>query len=277
MIDLFDNSGPSGRNTMYADLPATPLFSSDDELALESRVVSTGIKSDKSHYMARMELMDRTGASVLPSERFEQPTPISDIDNNVCTENAIEEGQESPFMADPLLALEKSKSNLSAGTRPLSQRSPDLLGERTLTELSQVGPLPNFLTSDMAKQYTDNISTDSAFESTFTTSDYATSHYSEKFTMSHADQQSSKRSEVSDETNNMFDVEQMSVLEYEGEESVSNDSEFDSNSMKKHDVALTLGSKYNSMESVEEEDDMYPGEISVEITPRESGTRLTLT
>ena len=207
--------------TMYADLPTTPGFSSElSELAL-SRGVSLydskngELKSAKSRYNARMglmDLMDRSGAVHVPGERWEPPTPIS--------RSGSSEHDPTPSLEDPLLQLHMEKSNLTNITSEShgSQRSFDniKITERTLTNLSQVGPLPSFMprgNSD-GKSY-DAISTDSAFESGFSASEYeGHSHYSEMMTVSHVDQQSSKDS-VTSETNEIFDVERDSAGEAE--------------------------------------------------------------
>ncbi|XP_053386355.1 uncharacterized protein LOC123538280 isoform X3 [Mercenaria mercenaria] len=250
VIDMYDTSG---RNTMYADIPTTPGSYSDNDELIFSRGVSmhdaksVGIKSEKSRFNARMDLLDRAGASVYPGERVEQPTPLSDLmGDDVGNDVFLMDDHQSPFMQDPLLnfdqeplmsldqeplmsldqepvlsldqeLLSREKSNVSGGTvkgSPISLENL-LLKERTLTDLSQVGPLPNFMPRDNTGRNFDEISTDSAFESAISVSEYDTSHFSEKWTMSHADQQSSKHSQISDE-NNMFDVEQVSILEYEG-------------------------------------------------------------
>ncbi|WAR09983.1 hypothetical protein MAR_035059 [Mya arenaria] len=254
VIDRYDTSG---QNTMYAEMPATPGYSSENSELGFSRGVSmitiksAGQKSNNSRYNARMELLDRGGASVMPTDRYEMPTPLSDIDNDAFmldgyTLKEVDEDNEdgSPFMKDPLAlfddddydddedvgGLERGLSNLS-GRDVLKSRenliSRDTartrdsfegmrLKERTATELSQVGPLPKFLARDNTARNFDDVSTDSAIESAISISEYATSHFSEKMTLSHLEQQSSQQSQVSEE-NNMFDVDQVSNLEYEGD------------------------------------------------------------
>ncbi|XP_060567662.1 uncharacterized protein LOC132726366 isoform X3 [Ruditapes philippinarum] len=233
VIDMYDTSG---RNTMYADLPTTPGSYSDNDELVFSRDVSmhgaksTGLKSEKSRFNARMDLLDRAGASVYPGERLEQPTPLSDLMGNDVDNAEFMMTNDSPFMQDPLLNFDeepvkdfdedllfKERSDVSKGSAKSSPKSLDklLLKERTLTDLSLVGPLPNFMHRDNTGRNFDEISTDSAFESAISVSEYDTSHFSEKWTMSHADQHSSKHSQISDE-NNMFDVEQISNLDFEG-------------------------------------------------------------
>lgn len=297
----------SGRNTMYADLPTTPGSLSDDELIFSRGVSihdskSVGMKSEKSRYNARMDLFDRAGASILPGDRFEQPTPLSDMmGNDVLNEVFLMDDRQSPFMQDPLLGLDqeagmsfeqeplvKEKSDVSEGTVKSSPKSLEnlLLKERTLTDLSQVGPLPNFMPRDNTGRNFDEISTDSAFESAISVSEYDTSHLSEKWTLSHTDQHSSKHSQVSEE-NNMFDVEQVSNLEYEGDDAESG---IDVNSMQNHinensmkhllaynmekiyineNAGLDEIEKSNSMSS-SVSDEIESGKISVIITPRGS-------
>ena len=304
VIDMYDTSG---RNTMYADLPTTPGSYSDNDELVFSRGVSmhgaksTGLKSEKSRFNARMDLLDRAGASVYPGERSEQPTPLSDLMGNDEGNTEFIAGG-SPFMQDPLLNFDqdivkeydedllfKEKSDVTRGSAKSSPKSLDklLLKERTLTDLSQVGPLPNFMPRDNTGRNFDEISTDSAFESAISVSEYDTSHFSEKWPMSHADQQSSKHSQISDE-NNMFDVEQVSNLDYEGEDAESG---IDVNSMTKHDISHSMEKtlaynmeniyinenagfenveKSNSMPSSDDDDEIESGKISVIITPRGS-------
>ena len=215
---------------MYADLPTTPGFSSElSELCLSRGVSmydskSGELRSAKSRYNARMglmDLMDRSGAVHVPGERWEPPTPV--------TRSGSSEHDPTPSLEE-LLQKEKSNlTNLTNGSHG-SQRSFDnmKLTERTITNLSQVGPLPSFVprgNSD-GKNY-DTISTDSAFESGFSASEYAhsiegLSHYSEMLTVSHTDQQSSKGS-VTSETNEMFDVEHESEGEKEAKSEEAED------------------------------------------------------
>jgi hypothetical protein len=296
---------------MYADLPTTPGSYSDNDELVFSRDVSmhgaksTGLKSEKSRFNARMDLLDRAGASVYPGERLEQPTPLSDLMGNDLDNAEFMMTNDSPFMQDPLLNFDeepvkdfdedllfKEKSDMSKGSAKSSPKSLDklLLKERTLTDLSLVGPLPNFMHRDNTGRNFDEISTDSAFESAISVSEYDTSHFSEKWTMSHADQHSSKHSQVSDE-NNMFDVEQISNLDFEGEDAESGiDVNSMINSANKHEVAHSMENlvaynmekiyinenagfenveKSNSMSS-NDEDEIESGKISVIITPRGS-------
>jgi len=237
---------------MYADLPPTPGFSDENSELGFSRgvsmitVKSAGIKSDKSRFNARLDLMDRGGASGIPGDRLEPLTPLSDpeIDDldiqGPFTVQEVEEEGSSPFMKDPLAIFDedlledgfgREMSNLSAKDLAKSRnalksrdtaRSKDSfealrLKERTATELSYVGPLPKFEGDDHRGKNFDDVSTDSAIESgAMSLSEYATSHYSEKMTVSHLDHQSVQDSQVS-EDNNMFDVERISTLDYEGE------------------------------------------------------------
>ena len=197
--------------TMYADMPTTPGFSSElSELCLSRGVSKSGeLQSAASRYNARMglmDLMDRSGAIHVPGERWEPPTPVT------CSESSEHDPTPS-IIDDPLLQLQMEKSNLTNFTNEshCSKQSFDnikLTEERTLTNLSQVGPLPSFMprgNSD-GKSY-DAISTDSAIESGFSVSEYeGLSHYSEMLTFSHTDQQSFKDSVLS-ETNEVFDAE----------------------------------------------------------------------
>ena len=218
---------------MYADLPTTPGFSSELSDLVLSRGVSMydcksgELKSAKSRYNARMglmDLMDRSGACHVPGERWEPPTPISK------STSSEHEHDPTPSLEDPVLQMEKSNLTNHTNTSRGSQKSFDnmKMAERTMTNLSHVGPLPSFMprgNSD-GKSY-DAISTDSAFESGFSASEYAHSieghsHYSEMMTVSHADQQSSKGS-VS-ETNEMFDVEHPSEV---GDDEVEKDDNID--------------------------------------------------
>ena len=201
--------------TMYADLPGTPGFSSElSELCLSRGVSKSGeLKSAASRYNARMglmDLMDRSGAVHVPGERWEPPTPVT------CSES-------SEHDPTPSLILHMEKSNLTNQTNDsrCSKQSFDntkLTEERTLTNLSQVGPLPSFMrrgNSD-GKSY-DAISTDSAIESGFSASEYeGLSHYSEMLTFSHTDQQSFKDSVLS-ETNEIFDAEHESEADLDAD------------------------------------------------------------
>ena len=207
--------------TMYADLPATPGFSSElSELCLSRGVSKSGeLKSAASRYNARMglmDLMDRSGAVHVPGERWEPPTPVT------CSESSEHDPTPS-IVDDPQLLLQMEKSNLTNFTNDshCSKQSFDnikLTEERTLTNLSQVGPLPSFMrrgNSD-GKSY-DAISTDSAIESGFSASEYeGVSHYSEMLTFSHTDQQSFKDSVLS-ETNEIFDAEHDSEADADAE------------------------------------------------------------
>lgn len=197
--------------TMYADLPTTPGFSSElSELCLSRGVSKSGeLHSAKSRYNARMglmDLMDRSGAVHVPGERWEPPTPVTQSGSS----------DHDPSLDDPLLQLQMEKSNLTNLTNESQSFDNIKVTERTLTNLSQVGPLPSFMprgNSD-GKSY-DVISMDSAIESGFSASEYeGLSHYSEMLTFSHTDQQSFKDSVLS-ETNEQFDVEHESEVEAE--------------------------------------------------------------
>lgn len=240
---------------------------------------STGLKSEKSRYNARMDLLDRAGASILPSERLEQPTPLSDI---LCNDDFI-----------PLLPEEKS--DISTGTGKCSNNSLDnlLLKERTLTDLSQVGPLPSFVPRDNTSRTIDEVSNDSAFESARSVSEYDTSHFSEKCTMSHTDQHSSMHSQLSEE-NNMFDVEQVSSLDYEGDDAesgivinriIEHGTEQCMNTSTAYNTHNMYINKTEGLDKLEncksmlsgDSDELESGKIRVTMTPRGSGGMQALT
>lgn len=323
-FSVIDPCNTSGRNTMYADLPPSPDFSTDNsELALSRGVSFTtdktsGKRSEKSRYHHRLDLMDRMGASNLPGERSEQPTPISNAgdDTFVMDDQALmmDNNDNSPFMKDPLSIFDddgdadvddddkeeghdddvlcRETSNL---TNQMASKTPGAktpfesmrLKERTSTDLSQVGPLPTFMARDNTTRNFDDVSTDSAFDSAVSYSEYAASHFSEKMTMSHADQQSSKHSQVSEE-NNMFDVELVSTLEYEGDSDlaidVNSNPDIDTDSVTSLDAGTLnrmkgLDTKFNlrldtinssRMSSVKIEEQLETGRISVTVTPRSS-------
>ncbi|KAH3749619.1 hypothetical protein DPMN_184120 [Dreissena polymorpha] len=238
---------------MYAEMPPTPGYSEENSELLFSRGVSmvtnkSADKSDKSRYNARMELFDRAGASVVPSERFEPPTPSSDIENDAfMLERRIPEEYDdsvSPFMKDPFALFDEdqvfrfdrkelvkgvdnsmNRGLMKVGDSPQKSFEDLRLKERNLTDLSslsQVGPLPKFMTKNSLFHNVEEVSSaDSAIGSgAVSVSEYGASHFSEKMTMSnmsHLDMQSSRHSQISDDINNMFDVEHVLNLDYEGE------------------------------------------------------------
>ncbi|KAL4217362.1 WD repeat-containing protein 87 [Mactra antiquata] len=234
-----------GKSAVYdasgfnSELPPTPASLSENSEYIFSREISLNDPKSataKNHYNARLELLNRGGASNVPGERQElptPPTPLSDIVTGLplrgqsgFMDDPLTNFEQDPLLSfepDPLLTLSVEDERLLRETSNLthknSLKSPDniFLKERTLTDLSQVGPLPHFDPRDNSGRNIDDISTDSAFESARSVSEYATSHFSEKWNMSHADIQSSKFSQMSEE-NNMFDVEQVSNLDYEGED-----------------------------------------------------------
>ena len=242
-LSVIDQCHSSGRNTDYEDIPDSPEYLTENSNLALSRDISFAtsdvVKSAKSRFNARMDLMGRNGASVLPSERSEEVTPISNAGDEafVMDEGVlVDEIGDSPLMKDPLSMFDdddddndddeeeemkacSEKSNSTNQQTPLASKTPFesmCLKERTLTDLSQVGPLPTFMARDNTTRNFDDVSTDSAFDSAVSYSEYDASHFSEKMTLSHVDHTSSKHSQVSSE-NNMFDVETVSHLEYEGE------------------------------------------------------------
>lgn len=325
MVDQFNTSD---RHTGSGDIPDSPEYFTENSAIPLSREISfltaksSGLQSEKSNYNARLDLMERDGASNLPGERSQEMTPVSnagdytfmmddralvcdvnsplmkysyavfdDDDDDVDVDNKYADDDDDNFgdgedeaEDDDDDRLSRERSSLTNQKTPKSSKTPFesmRLKERTLTDLSQVGPLPTFMARDNTTRNFDDISTDSAFDSAVSYSEYAASHFSEKMTLSHGDQQSSKHSQVSEE-NNMFDVDLVSHLDYEGESDwgVDLNSDIDFDSLHEFDSFKSMKGFYSrfnldletinsmSVSSMRSPEKFESGKITV--TPRSS-------
>ncbi|KAL3854910.1 hypothetical protein ACJMK2_014145 [Sinanodonta woodiana] len=90
---VFDAFDPNGQDMFIEDDPTPITLGSASELALSrgvslyepksarsQGVISGGGRSSKSKYNYRIDLMDRLGASIQPTERFENDMPLYDIE-----------------------------------------------------------------------------------------------------------------------------------------------------------------------------------------------------